>query len=488
MSKRARSIRGQASLSREETMEERVRKFGLFDNGNHQMNYNNLVGHFIHSGDVVDWVFLSNKGLAQPFFYFINTDTLSGSQWVNLFQINEPIFRELVRTFFASFEFDATLCRYEPLHKGVTFRLGGVEREMSLLEFGWRVGLYSERESRDAATLSGLRNVETVNAARLTHSIWPNIGDGMKETTNRISEIDLFYLCCIFEEGVVCNIPYWLAKYLKSVRDKSVIFKGMSMTRITRSFSLLNNEMVSVLNREPPLHVYRKTSLVKMGVIMKLYEGECCWPATRGVVEESKGDDEEGNKEGGNKGVGGSMDIYRNMSQDLSGVASYDGYACYVLGNQLLFVSLLICLGKHDCVERIPFEVLLTLWRFSNIVEVCQLCGGLLTSWRFANFVEVCQHRGGFPTSWRFVNLVENGGNQNGHNVDPGTANQYRIGNVVTTQAEGNGAYDKLEKVNVNCTLLDNLQQASTSGTQTDSAPVYDSDGSVEKMMENASE
>ncbi|GJT31866.1 hypothetical protein Tco_0922285 [Tanacetum coccineum] len=94
-----------------------------------------------------------------------------------LFQINEPIFRELVREFFASFEFDATPCRYKPLHKGVTFRLGGVEREMSLLKFGWRVGLYSEGESRDVATLSGLRNAETVNATRLTHSFWPIIGD-----------------------------------------------------------------------------------------------------------------------------------------------------------------------------------------------------------------------------------------------------------------------------------------------------------------------
>ncbi|GJY56254.1 hypothetical protein Tco_0455369 [Tanacetum coccineum] len=118
MSKRARSTRGQASSSRKETTEEKVRKFGLFDNRNHQMNYNNLAGRSIHSTDVV-----------------------------NLFQINEPIFRELVREFFASFEFDASPCRYEPLHKGVTFRLGGVEKEMSLLEFGWRVGLYSEKES-----------------------------------------------------------------------------------------------------------------------------------------------------------------------------------------------------------------------------------------------------------------------------------------------------------------------------------------------------
>nr|GEZ43580.1 hypothetical protein [Tanacetum cinerariifolium] len=124
----------------------------------------------------------------------------------------------------------------EPLHKGVTYRLGGVEREMSLLEFRWK-----------------------------------------------------------------------LTKYLKNVRDKSVIFEGMFVTRIARSFGLLTNEMVSVLNREPPSHVYRKTSLVKMGTIMELHEGECSWPATKRVVEESKGDDEEGNREGGNKGVGGSQ-------------------------------------------------------------------------------------------------------------------------------------------------------------------------------------
>nr|GEU71128.1 Gag-Pol polyprotein [Tanacetum cinerariifolium] len=39
---------------------------------------------------------------------------------------------------------------------------------------------------------------------------------------------------------------------------------------------------------------------------------------------------------------------------------------------------------------------------------------------------------------------------------------------------------DEIEEVNVNCILMANLQQASTSGTQTDSAPVYDTDGSAE--------
>nr|GEX27325.1 hypothetical protein [Tanacetum cinerariifolium] len=39
---------------------------------------------------------------------------------------------------------------------------------------------------------------------------------------------------------------------------------------------------------------------------------------------------------------------------------------------------------------------------------------------------------------------------------------------------------DEIEEINANCILMANLQQASTSGTQTDKAPVYDSDGSAE--------
>ncbi|GJZ59410.1 hypothetical protein Tco_0615226 [Tanacetum coccineum] len=42
-------------------------------------------------------------------------------------------------------------------------------------------------------------------------------------------------------------------------------------------------------------------------------------------------------------------------------------------------------------------------------------------------------------------------------------------------------AYEETEKENVNCTLENNLQQASTLGTQSDKAPIYDSDGSAEK-------
>ncbi|GKE56800.1 hypothetical protein Tco_1495985 [Tanacetum coccineum] len=138
---------------------------------------------------------------------------------------------------------------------------------------------------------------------------------------------------------------------------------------------------------------------------------------------------------------------------------------------------------------------------------------------------------------------VENVRNYNRLSVDPGIANQYRIGNVVTARAEANGncingnqircyncqgvdhyasncivnlrkrdaiylqkqmqiaqkeeagiqltseefdfmsaagACEETKRTNANCTLKNNLQQASTSSTQSDKALVYDSDRSAE--------
>nr|GEW10617.1 integrase, catalytic region, zinc finger, CCHC-type, peptidase aspartic, catalytic [Tanacetum cinerariifolium] len=93
----------------------------------------------------------------------------------------------------------------------------------------------------------------------------------------------------------------------------------------------------------------------------------------------------------------------------------------------------------------------------------------------------------------------QNVGNQNGYNAVQNVRNQNLNGNgnVVAARAEGNATgnngnqircynyrgladLDEIEEVNANCILMANLQQASTSGTQIDKAPVYDSDGSAE--------
>nr|GEW45445.1 hypothetical protein [Tanacetum cinerariifolium] len=81
----------------------------------------------------------------------------------------------------------------------------------------------------------------------------------------------------------------------------------------------------------------------------------------------------------------------------------------------------------------------------------------------------------------------QNVGNQNGYNAVHNVRNQNpnRNGNVVTARAEGNAIgknadLDEIKKVNSNCILMANLQRASASGTQTDKAPVYDTNESVD--------
>nr|GEX95489.1 hypothetical protein [Tanacetum cinerariifolium] len=113
---------------------------------------------------------------------------------------------------------------------------------------------------------------------------------------------------------------------------------------------------------------------------------------------------------------------------------------------------------------------------------------------------------------------VQNVGNQNGLIVVLGianqNANQNMNDNVVAAQDKGNGDgnnesqlliaqkeeagiqlqdeefdlmvaagdIDEIKEVNENCILMENLQQASTSSSQTDKAPVYDSNGSAENV------
>nr|GEY10387.1 hypothetical protein [Tanacetum cinerariifolium] len=92
---------------------------------------------------------------------------------------------------------------------------------------------------------------------------------------------------------------------------------------------------------------------------------------------------------------------------------------------------------------------------------------------------------------------VQNVGNQNGLIVVLRIANQNGNGNVVAAGTEGNEngnnvnqircynckGLGHLEKVNANCILMANLQQVSTSGTQTNKVPVYDSDRSAEVQL-----
>nr|GEU81242.1 hypothetical protein [Tanacetum cinerariifolium] len=108
-----------------------------------------------------------------------------------------------------------------------------------------------------------------------------------------------------------------------------------------------------------------------------------------------------------------------------------------------------------------------------------------MTEWWDSSCSEAVQNAG-----------VQNGGNQNGLVVVPGITNQNGTGNVVAARAEeiqlqaeefdfmaAAGDLDEIEEVNANYILMANLQHASTSGTQVNKAPVYDTDGSAEVQL-----
>ncbi|GJZ96672.1 hypothetical protein Tco_0669006 [Tanacetum coccineum] len=190
--------------------------------------------------------------------------TIGQSSTSQEISLEQKIRSELVREFFASFEFEASACKYDPEHEGIKFRLGGEPREMSLLELGWRVRLYTRRKSKDNANLSGLSRAEIVKENRLLMKFWPSIRDG-----------------------------------------------GF---KIARSFGLFTYKMRDALSIEPPHHVFKKKAFIAMGVIMELQNEICVWLITR-VVEEEKEAQEEAEGEATNEGAGGSVEMYRNISQ-----------------------------------------------------------------------------------------------------------------------------------------------------------------------------
>nr|GEY14341.1 hypothetical protein [Tanacetum cinerariifolium] len=67
---------------------------------------------------------------------------------------------------------------------------------------------------------------------------------GRGSSAHRITAFDIFYLYCIYSVRVVCNIPFWISRYLKKVRTMNVLCGGMFVTKIARSFGLLGREMI----------------------------------------------------------------------------------------------------------------------------------------------------------------------------------------------------------------------------------------------------
>nr|GEW50022.1 hypothetical protein [Tanacetum cinerariifolium] len=180
--------------------------------------------------------------------------------------------------------------RYDPQNLGTTFRLG-VNKGICLF-----LSLDVELPTiRDGSFNIGNTKVKSIRdlKVRLAHRCIATTILGRKESTNRVTKVDLYYLYCIYTNKFICNIPYWLAKYLKSVRDKNLICGWMFVTKITQMFGVLICELMNALSVEPPPRVFKKKSLIVIGVIIELHNRGCCWPTIREaeVKEEDEGGD-----------------------------------------------------------------------------------------------------------------------------------------------------------------------------------------------------
>ena len=139
MSKRSRHNRGSSSRSQRENLGDTVLSWSMFEDDASTAKYAELLYHQIDSGAVIDWNFLRNQGLEQAFLQCFQTDAFTGPQWERLFRVREPIYNELVREFFVTFQFDLAEARNDVMGTTLYFRLGGEQRTCSVesLVGGW---------------------------------------------------------------------------------------------------------------------------------------------------------------------------------------------------------------------------------------------------------------------------------------------------------------------------------------------------------------
>ncbi|GKC96169.1 hypothetical protein Tco_1161611 [Tanacetum coccineum] len=189
------------------------------------------------------------------------------------------------------------------------------------------------------STRIGLQNALTIKAEHMLMEFWPTIGDivfvvggtsvknvrdpkvrlahhcivmtisGRKESTQRITALDLSYIYIIYGKGAIFNIPYWLVHYLKGIRDKDLICSGMFVTRLARYFRILTRELLDVFSIEPRAYTFKKRSLITIEIVMELAGGRYYWPVTCLLGE----DDEV--EEATEEETGGSSNVYWDMSR-----------------------------------------------------------------------------------------------------------------------------------------------------------------------------
>ncbi|GJS01365.1 hypothetical protein Tco_0317873 [Tanacetum coccineum] len=209
--------------------------------------------HKIGCGDKIDQMLKISLKEAQTeadVFFFV--------AWVRAFNIREPIYPELCREFYATYEFDEVCADNELQSKKIiSFKLGGRAHSLTLLEFARRLGLeYWERISLDRDLHLSRSSITSVRfpILRVLHKM---ITYGLCQRTTGYEKIQRndMWLLSMFKDrhqNGYANVAWVITKWMKgkgagSQKD-SQICCGQFILKIARKSRVLTKEIIRSLS------------------------------------------------------------------------------------------------------------------------------------------------------------------------------------------------------------------------------------------------
>ncbi|PWA80942.1 protein ROOT HAIR DEFECTIVE 3 [Artemisia annua] len=250
----------------------------------YQEKLTELRSRQIEPARTIDWELLEQFNLADEIRGLLGIEYTNGEvkikspEWGNLFSIVEPIYRELCLEFFATYQFNEKSRDYTN-DKALTFRLGGSDHSCSVKEFG--CGEVAPAKNFNYARFwstigQGSYDITSLRASdihspihRILHRMIAHTITGRKQT-NRVTQMDLWYLHNLLNQDKFCNVAHCLASYLTEAAGRtktSPICGGHFVTRLAKSYPFFTNVFRLELTPEQPMTLIDQASLMYLKIL-----------------------------------------------------------------------------------------------------------------------------------------------------------------------------------------------------------------------------
>ncbi|KAJ9565862.1 hypothetical protein OSB04_001828 [Centaurea solstitialis] len=218
--------------------------------------------------------------------------------WERVFDIAETLYRELIVEFVATFRFDAIKALDEFHQSCMTFRLGGICRSFSLVEFALALGIYTQadvdapgfeeymwatsKRSNDFdprlawAVLGdgdyhGNLKVKgfVVSTDRLLHRMLIQAVNARSSSEEKVTVQDLWLFEQLSTDDKYPNAPYLIAAQLAKAsgyREGSRIVGGQYVTLLAKHFGILTDAAIASMTNLGEMGLIDMDQLRGMGV------------------------------------------------------------------------------------------------------------------------------------------------------------------------------------------------------------------------------